>query len=382
MAKKTRWYHKCFAQKGDAGSIDLVFLILVFCLLTFGLIMVASASYVSALHNEGDSFYYIKRQVFFAALGVAGMFFVTRFNYNWFRRWIPWLLVLTVILLVLVLIPGIGVKAGGARRWLNFGIQFQPSEIAKLALIMTLASYMAANYEDMKKLKVGILPTAGLLLVICGLVAVETHISCAILLFGIGIVMMFVGGVDLRWYLGIGGTGVAAMAGFIAFTPYARTRIYTWLHPFEDVTGDSFQTVQSLYAIGSGGLLGRGLGNSYQKHLYIPEPQNDYIFSIVCEELGFIGAMMVIILFVLLIWRGFVIAYHARDKFGSFLVIGIMSQVAIQVILNIGVVTNAVPPTGIALPFFSYGGTALLLLLAEMGLVLGVSRYSRLDTKE
>lgn len=382
MAKKTRWYHKCFAQKGEAGGIDLVFLILVLCLLTFGLIMVASASYVSALHKEGDSFYYIKRQLLFAVGGIAALLFVTRFNYNWFRRWIPWLLIITVVLLVLVLIPGIGVKAGGARRWLNFGIQFQPSEIAKLALIMTLSSYMAANYDRMKDVKVGLLPPAGLVFVICGLVAVETHISCAVLLFCIGIAMMFVGGVNLRWFLSIGGAGVLAMGGFIALIPYARTRIYTWLHPFEDVTGSSFQTVQSLYAIGSGGLLGRGLGNSYQKHLYIPEPQNDYIFSIICEELGFVGAMMVIILFVLLIWRGFVIAYHARDKFGSLLVVGIMCQVAVQVILNIGVVTNAVPPTGIALPFFSYGGTALLLLLAEMGLVLGVSRYSRLENKE
>ncbi len=382
-ANKPKKKLNCFVPKGEAGGIDPVFLILVLCLLTFGLIMVASASYVSALHKYDDSYHYIKRQLIFAVVGVAAMLILPRFDYHFFRKFIPYLLVGSVILLILVLIPGIGIEGGGARRWLGFGgFTFQPSEIAKLGIIATFASYMAANSKKMKDFKVGILYPAIVLGVVCLLVAVETHISGAILIFAVGAVMIFVGGANLKWFLGIGFSGAAALAGFAWLTPYARTRIETMMNPEADPTGAGFQTMQSLYAIGSGGLLGLGLGQSRQKYLYIPEPQNDYIFSIVCEELGFIGAMMVIVLFVLLIWRGFVIAYHAKDKFGSLLVVGIISRVAIQTILNIGVVTNSIPPTGISLPFFSYGGTALMMLLFEMGIVLAVSRFSRLEARE
>ena len=367
-------------QKGEAGSIDIVFLILVLCLLGFGLVMVASSSYVSALYKYGDSYHFIKRQVLFAVAGIIVMLAVTRFDYHVFRRFVPALLIISIVLLVAVLIPHVGIKVNGARRWLGFGIlRFQPSEIGKLALIMTYSSYMATFSKQMKQFKWGIMYPGALLLLICGLVAVETHISGAILIFLVGVVMIFVGGVNLKQFLLIGGGGAAALAGFAFLTPYARVRIDTWLHPFDDPSNKGFQTVQSLYAIGSGGLLGLGLGQSRQKYLYIPEPHNDYIFSIVCEELGFVGAMMVIVLFLLLVWRGFVIAYHANDKFGSLLVVGITTRVALQAILSICVVTNTIPPTGISLPFFSYGGTALLMLLAEMGLVLAVSRYSRLE---
>ena len=378
--KKTKKKIPWFPKKGEAGGIDPVFLILVLCLLGFGLVMVASASYVSALHKYGDSYHYIKRQLIFAVAGVAFMLFITRLDYHIFRRVIPAFFGISVLLLILVLIPGVGIEANGAQRWLGFGgFTFQPSELGKLAIIMLFASYMAANYKRMKDFKVGMLYPAAALFVVCFLVAIETHISGAILIFAVGAVMMFVGGVNLKYFFSIGGAGMAALAGFAWFVPYARTRIETMMNPDADPTGAGFQTMQSLYAIGSGGLLGLGLGQSRQKYLYIPEPQNDYIFSIVCEELGFIGALMVIILFVLLIWRGFVIAYHARDKFGSLMVIGIVSRVAIQTILNIGVVTNTIPPTGISLPFFSYGGTALVVLLVEMGIVLAVSRYSRLE---
>ncbi len=377
--KKNRW----LVNRSEVGGIDLVFLILVLCLLAFGLIMVASSSYVSALYKFNDSYYFIKRQLIFAVVGVGFMLFIPNFDYHLLRRWSLWLLALAVILLILVLIPGVGIVVNGARRWLGVGgFRFQPSELGKLAIIVTFASYMAANYKRMKEFKVGILMPAAVLLLVCGLVAVETHISGAILIFSVGAVMIFVGGSNLKQFLGIGFTGVAALAGFAFLTPYAKGRIDTWLDPFSDPTGDGFQTIQSLYAIGSGGPLGLGLGQSRQKYLYIPEPQNDYIFSIVCEELGFIGAMMVIVLFVLLIWRGFVIAYHAKDKFGSLLVVGIVSRVAIQTIFNIAVVTNSIPPTGISLPFFSYGGTALVVLLVEMGIVLAVSRHSRLEVNE
>lgn len=378
--KKRRKIFDLFYKKGEAGGMDLVFMILIFCLLGFGLVMVASSSYVSALHNEGDSYYFIKRQMLWAAAGVAGMFFVSRLNYNAIRCYIPWIYGLAVVLLGAVLVPGIGLKINGARRWLNLGIAtFQPSELGKLAIILLFAAYIAANHNEMKKFKVGILWPGLALVLICLLVAVETHLSAAVLIFLVGVVMLVVGGISLKWFFGVGITGTAALATLAFSIPYTRERIMTMFNPEADPTGSGFQTLQSLYAIGSGGLLGLGLGQSRQKYLYIPEPQNDYIFSIVCEELGFIGAMMVIILFVLLIWRGFVIAFHAKDKFGSLIVVGIVSRVAIQTILNIGVVTNTIPPTGISLPFFSYGGTALLMLMIEMGLVLSISRQSRME---
>ena len=212
----------------------------------------------------------------------------------------------------------------------------------------------------------------------CGLIALEKHISATVLLFAIGAVLMFVGGVDWRWFVGFGAAGVLSALGIIAISDYAMARVRVWLDPFSAPLGDGFQTIQSLYAIGSGGLFGLGIGKSRQKYLYIPEPQNDFIFSIVCEELGFIGACIIILLFILLIWRGFTIAFKAPDRFSALVVTGITAQVAIQTILNIAVVSNLVPNTGISLPFFSAGGTSLIMLMFEMGIVLSVSRRAKL----
>ena len=231
----------------------------------------------------------------------------------------------------------------------------------------------------MKKFKVGILPLLLMLGAVVGLVVLEPHLSGAILILSIGVIMMFVGGAPIKWFVGAIVAGVSGLAGIVLFTPYMQSRIKMWLDPFSDPQGKGYQVIQSLYAIGSGGLFGLGLGQSRQKHLYIPEPQNDYIFSIALEELGFVGGLFILLLFVMLIWRGFYIAFHARDKFGSLLVIGIVSRVAVQTILNIAVVTNALPSTGISLPFFSYGGTALVMLLFEMGVVLSVSRFSYME---
>ncbi len=382
MAKPARKksFH-IFYKKGEVGAIDPVFLILVLCLLTFGLIMIASAGYVSALQKYGDSYHYIKRQLLFAVLGVAAMLLISRIDYHILQKLLLPIMGVSGLLLVLVAIPGIGVKVNGARRWLNFGVQFQPSELAKLAVIIFLAAYIASNYKRMKEAKVAFTTPLLIIFGTCGLLMLEPHLSGALLIFGVGVVMLFVGGASIKWLVSAFLAGVAAVAGFIIATPYAKTRLAVYWNPYLDPTGDGFQTIQSLYAIGSGGLLGLGLGQSRQKFLYIPEPHNDYIFSIVCEELGFIGAMMVIILFVLLIWRGIVISYHAKDKFGSLMVVGIISRVAIQTILNIGVVTKAIPPTGISLPFFSYGGTALLVLLVEMGIVLSISRRSGMENQ-
>lgn len=366
---------------GSIGKPDFLFLFFVLILLVFGLIMVASSSHVSALYKYGDSYHYIKRQLFFAVAGVLIMLGVAFFDYHRLRKWSAAILLVAVFLLAFVLLPTpLSVKVNGARRWLNFGVQFQPSEIGKFAVILTLASYISVNYKRMKEIKMSAFPVIVLLIVV-GLVAVETHLSGAILIFAIGAIMLFVGGFPAKYFLIAGGAGVAGLAGIVLFTPYMQSRIEMWLDPFKDAQGRGYQVIQSLYAIGSGGLLGLGLGQSRQKHLYIPEPQNDYIFSIALEELGFVGGVFIMLLFVLLIWRGFYIAFHARDKFGSLLVIGIVSRVAVQTILNIGVVTNALPSTGISLPFFSYGGTALVMLLVEMGVVLSVSRLSYIDKR-
>ena len=365
--------------KGEIGKVDIPFLILVIILLAFGLIMVASSSYVSALYEYGDSYHYIKNQLVFAAIGLVAMLVLTFFDYHHFRKLAFPLLIIAVVLLALVLLPiPISVKANGARRWLNLGIQFQPSEIGKFAIIVAFSAYISSNYKHMRRFNVWIFPVLALGLVV-GLVAVETHLSGAILILSIGAIMLFVGGVPKRYFAMVGGAGVVGLASIVMFTPYMQSRIETWQNPTADAQGAGYQIVQSLYAIGSGGIFGLGLGQSRQKHLYIPEPQNDYIFAITLEELGFVGGLFIILLFVLLVWRGFVIAFHSRDKFGALLVIGIVSRVTVQTILNIAVVTNTLPSTGISLPFFSYGGTALVILLAEMGVVLSVSRFSYME---
>lgn len=377
----TRQLNKPRENTKSIGKVDIPFLILVLALLSIGLIMLASASYASNFEKYGDSYHDIKRQLIFAVAGIAIMFATAFFDYHRFRKYAFPLLCVAIFLLVLVLIPipGLSVKVNGARRWLNFGIRFQPSEIGKLALIIYISYYISANYNQMNKFKVGVLPLFIRLCIVVALVAVETHLSAAIIIMLTGIVMIFVGGAPMRYFAipaAIGGVGGGILIWKFS---YMFGRISTWLDPFADPKGAGWQIVQSLYAIGSGGLLGLGLGQSRQKHLYIPEAGNDYIFSITCEELGFVGAVMIILLFAMIIWRGFTIAFHARDKFGSMLVIGIISRLAIQTVLNIGVVTNLLPSTGITLPFFSYGGTALVILLFEMGIVLSVSRFSYLD---
>ena len=370
-------------KKKSRGSIDMPFLILVFCLLGFGLVMVCSASYVSAYYNHGDSFYFIKRQGIWAIGGIIVMFVLSVFDYRWFRKKLPWIMGIAFVMIVIVLIPHVGIERNGARRWLGFGpLQFQPSEVAKFAIIVYLSSYISANYNKMKKFRQGLLPALGVLVLFTGIVAVETHISGAILILGVGVTMLFIGGTSIKTMLGFAGAGAGGIGILIFFTDYATRRLEAWLHPEADPKAKGFQILQSLYAISSGGLLGLGLGQSRQKHLYIPEPQNDYIFSIVCEELGFIGALVVILLFALLIWRGFTIAFRAKDKFSCMMAVGITSHVALQTIFNIGVVSKVFPSTGIGLPFFSYGGTALLMLMAEMGILLSISRNTSLEGED
>ena len=370
MAKKT----KKTGAEATRGSIDYPYLIIVLLLLGIGLLMVFSSSYASAYYKNLPSTYYFLRQGMFAVGGVIIMFLIGGMDYRRFRVLSPLLMIASILLLILVLFIGVGLY--GEKRWINLGFTtFQPSELAKVAVIFFFASLISMYSDKMKTFRYGVLPFVLTLGLIAFLMYLEPHLSGAILILGVGAVMMFVGGTHWAWFAGALGVGVTGGIFAISFIDYARRRVEVWFNPFADAKGKGYQIIQSLYAIGSGGLLGLGFGNSRQKYLYLPEAHNDFIFAIVCEELGFIGAMIVIALFIMLIIRGYWIAMHARDKFGAMLVVGITTQIGLQVFLNIGVVTGVLPVTGASLPFFSYGGTALLILLAEIGVVLSVSRY-------
>ena len=363
------------------GSMDIPFLLLALLLTGIGLMMLFSASFPSAYYETGSAGYYFKRQAIFAAAGVVAMLVVGRFNYQRWRGAAKMLMVLAIFLLLLVIIPGVGITKNNATRWLGIDgvLTFQPSEIAKLAVIVYFADSISKKKERMRDLREGVLPYGVWLAVIAVLMLLEPHLSGTILIVGTGAIMMAVGGMP-AWLIGAGVGGVAAAAwSFVALVDagiisYGASRINMWHDPWLDSSDDGYQMVQSLIAIGSGGLLGTGLGKGRQKFLYLPEESNDFIFSTVCEELGLIGASLILLVFALLLLRGFWIALHARDRFGTLLVVGVMSHLGLQVFLNVAVVTGLVPATGISLPFFSYGGTALLLQLVEIGLVLSVSR--------
>lgn len=369
------------AWEAARGPLDLPFLMLVLILLAIGLIMLLSASFPSA-QADGDAFYYIKRQVIFAGLGVFAMFSVGKINYQRFRGFATIAILVSIGLLVLVIVPGIGIRSHNATRWLGIPgteMRFQPSEIAKLGIIVYFAADIAKKRERMRTFRDGILPYGVILVIITVLMLLEPHMSGAILLLGIGAMMMIVGGIHWKWIaMAVGGGGLAGY--LVLFTDlmekigYNSHRITTWKDPFWDATYRSYQMAQSYITIGSGGLLGVGLGKSRQKFMFLPEEHNDFIFAVVCEELGLVGATMIMVLFALLIMRGYWLAIHARDRFGSLLVVGVITQIALQTFLNIAVVSGLIPATGISLPFFSYGGTALAIQLAEMGVVLSVSR--------
>ena len=365
------------------GPIDLPFCLLVLLLTAVGLVMLLSASFPSAYYTtkNNDPTYYFVRQGVFAVMGVAAMFFIGKINYQRFRGVAKFLLYLSIILLVLVIIPGnpLAVTRNNATRWLGIGdlFTFQPSEIAKVAVVIYFSDSISKKKDQMRSFRYGILPYAIWLVVLGGLVGLEPHLSGAILIMGVGAALMLVGGINWAWVIGAVGAAGAAMYLELFVIGYNTSRITYWLNPWADAQGAGWQLSQSLITIGSGGLWGVGLGKSRQKFLYLPEEHNDFIFAIICEELGLIGASIIMLLFAALILRGYWIALHARDRFGSLLVVGITTLVAMQTFLNIGVVTGLLPTTGISLPFFSYGGTALSIQLAEMGIVLSVSRQMR-----
>lgn len=371
-----------------ANGFDMPFFILLLIVLAVGLVCLFSASFAySYYRNGGDSYYYIKRQLIYAVIGVIIMIGVSFVDYHALRRFaIPVMLGSWGLLGLVLLLPEIQ----NVHRWIRLGpISIQPSEIAKFAIILLFAHLISRNPEGIKSLKKGFLPLLGVLGFTALFVLIEPHLSGTILLLMIGLVMLFIGGARLPHLGTIVAIGVVGVLIMVVFLGYEQDRIDVWMDPIGVYTSDvvyesgqtgrdaAWQTVQSLFAIGSGGLMGEGLGNSRQKHSFLPEPQNDFIFSIVCEELGFIGAVLIILLFAALVWRGFVIGMRAPDKFGSMLAIGLIAQIGMQVVFNLAVITNSFPNTGISLPFFSYGGSSLLMLLAQMGVLLSVSRQTK-----
>ena len=365
------------ARAASLPTFDIPFLLILLLLLSYGLIMLFSAGYAVALYRRGDAYTYIRPQLLFAALGVLAMYAASLVDYHvWHRLAWPMLGISLLLLTIVLFMP----EYNGCKRWIVLpGLgTLQPSEIAKFSIVLVFSHIISLNHDRMKSFSTGVVPFALILGVVTVLMLLEPHLSGTVLILGIGAVLMFVGGTGLKWFVLAGAGGAAAIGAAIIImpdlVPYAASRLSSWLDPFADPLGDGHQTIQSLYAIGSGGAAGLGLGSSRQKHLFVPEPQNDFIFSILCEELGFVGACAVILLFALLLWRGITLAAHAPDRFGALLVVGFVVQVALQAVLNMAVVTNTIPNTGISLPFFSSGGTSLMMLLGEMGIVLSVSR--------
>lgn len=356
----------------DLGMLDVPYLILTLLLVAVGLIMLFSASYARAYYLTGNSARYFTSQLVFAALGTVVMLLVSRVPYRWYEKCNWLILAAATVLLVLVLV--IGTNSNGATRWINLGFtSLQPSEIAKFSLVVYLAAMLdkyQANARSVPVFLICVLPLA----VFAVLLKLEPHFSAIIILCMLTGVLLFVGGANRKCLIVVAVLAVAALAALLLSGGYTSDRIMAWRAPERYASDEGYQILQSEYAIGSGGLLGLGFGKGRQKYLYLPEEHNDYIFAVVCEELGFIGAVAILLLFALLIIRGFWIAIHARDRFSMLLGVGLTALLAIQVILNVAVVTNLLPSTGISLPFFSSGGTALVMQLAECGIMLNISR--------
>lgn len=364
----------------ERSAPDYLLLFTTIALLTIGMIMVYSASEAWAMYRFDDSFFFLlSGSCFFAGAGVAAMLFMMRFDYWTWRTWGKVLLIVCFILLVLVLIPGVGLVRGGARSWLGIGaFSIQPSEFMKIAMIIFLAKYLSENQKKIISFKKGLLPSLSLVLVAFGMIMLQPDLGTGAVMVATCVIMIFVAGARISHFIGLGLLGVVGFVGLIVSAPYRIQRITSFLDPWSDPLGSGFQIIQSLYAIGPGGLLGLGLGESRQKYFYLPEPQTDFIFAILSEELGFIGGGVVLLLFGIVLWRGVRIALAAPDLFGSLLSLGIVAMIAIQVMINIGVVTGLMPVTGITLPLLSYGGSSLTLMLVAIGILLNISRHARL----
>ena len=376
MASKRASYAKEDRRFFCGETVDIPFLVLVLLLLAVGLTMLYSASYAQSEYDTGYeiSTRYLQKQAVCAAIGLAAMWVFSRIPAQvWYRMAWP-LYATSIVLLLSVLV--IGEEVNGARRWINLaGIQFQPSEVAKFTMILLFARLTRQFGSDAKKFRYGVMGFGCALMGILIPLALEKHLSAFMLMGMVAVVMMYVAGTGAKWLLAGAGAAALFVLIYITFMGYAGDRVTAWLHPEKDPGDTGYQILQSLYAIGSGGLFGLGLGKSRQKYLYLPFQYNDYIFAIICEELGLVGALLIMALFSVTILRGYWIALHARDRFSTVFCAGLITLIAVQTILNLGVVTSLLPSTGIALPFFSYGGTALAVNLGEMGIVLSISRH-------
>ncbi|MBS7021350.1 MAG: stage V sporulation protein E [Firmicutes bacterium] len=342
---------------------------------SFGLLMIYSASYVWAEYKFHDAFKFVKNQGIFFILGIFMMLFISKIDITKYKRHIKTLLFICFLLLIGVLIPGIGTVRNGSRSWFGIGsFGIQPSEFTKLALILFTANYLEKNEKIMKNFKKGVLPILGLTLFIFFLIMLQPDFGTGMILVMSIMGLLFVGGVDFGFFLKLAGFGVAGIVGLILMAPYRLARILSFLDPWKDPLGSGFQMIQSLYAIGPGGLFGYGFLNSRQKHFYLPEPQTDFIFSIISEEFGFVGILIVASLFLFIIYKGFQIARNSNDLFQKYVAFGITFQVAFQAILNLMVVVGLIPVTGVTLPFLSYGGSSLLITLCGIGILLSISR--------
>lgn len=366
------------------NQFDFILCIVVILLLALGIIMVLSASAPSALSVTGNSYTYVWKQLIFGVVGLIAMLIISKIDYKVYKKYYWYIYFASWIILLLVLVPGLGQSVKGATRWIKIGgIQFQPSELTKIGIIIFFAGYLTDHKHELHDFKNGFVkPLCYLIPPIGILYVVQNHLSVSMVICIITIVIMFMAGCRLKYFVLVGtivAVGAVGLVGYMQMSgsdSFRVDRISTYFNPWEDAQGTGYQTIQSLYAIGSGGMFGLGLGNSKQKYLYIPEPHNDFIFSILAEELGFVGCLLVVVLFAVFVWRGILIAMRTNDMFGSLIAIGITTLVGAQAIINIAVVSATVPTTGMSLPFFSYGGTALLLLLANVGILLNISRSS------
>ena len=359
-------------------KLDYTLLLSVLIISIFGIIMIYSASYIWAEYKYNDAFKFVKNQVLFFIIGVILMLLVSKLDYKLYYEKSNILLIGCIILLILVLIPGIGTVRNGSRSWFGIGsFGIQPSEFTKLALIIFTSKYLSKSDKYVKNIKKGVLPIIGLLLLIFFLIMLQPDFGTGSIILVTIIVLLFIGGVDYKFFLKIGAIGVFGIAGLIIAAPYRLSRILSFLNPWEDPLGSGFQIIQSLYAIGPGGLFGYGFGNSRQKHFFLPEPQTDFIFSIISEELGFLGCIFVIIMFFIICYTGFKISRNCYDLFAKYLSFGIIFQISFQACMNLMVVTGLIPVTGVTLPFLSYGGSSLLITLVSIGIVLNISRHQK-----
>lgn len=359
-------------------KMDYVLFIAVIMLILFGLIMIYSASSIWAEYKFNDSFKYVKQQGLFIIIGIILMFTISKIDYHWYYKKTNLILAVCLFLLVLVLIPGIGTVRNGSQSWFGIGsFGIQPSEFAKLGLIIFTAKYLSNNNKFLKDIRKGVIPILLVLFTVFGLIMLQPDFGTGMIIVVSILAMLFIAGVNIKFFIGLGLLGIVGIVGLIAVAPYRMDRITSFLNPWKDPLGTGFQIIQSLYAIGPGGLLGQGFLNSRQKQFYLPEPQTDFIFSIISEEFGVLGVIIVCGLFILILYRGIKIALKSNDNFSKYLAFGMIFQIIIQTVMNLMVVIGLIPVTGVTLPFLSYGGSSLLISLISIGILLNISRHQK-----